>query len=329
MILTKEIEIKLNQFNAHHYKRLGYDVEGKESILIKIEDIGKGSSIKIQSICDFCGKQKSLTYVKYIKNISRGGIYSCSNKCSVVKGEATCLEKYGVKYPLQSEEIKSKLVSYFNEKFGVDNPSQLEFNKIKREKTMMEKYGVKTNLILPETHKKAIMLSITEESKVKRSNTNLERYGVDNYTKTKEYTQNFIKDNLIKFGVEYPAQNIDIHNKTQKSGLKIKEYNGISYQGTYELDFLKFCESNNIKVKKPESIKYRYKEKNRWYHPDFIINNLIIEIKSDYYYNLMLEKNLLKQEACINNGYQHLFIINKDYDEFLEIIKKEGIKFPL
>jgi hypothetical protein len=322
MILTTEIEFKLTQFNYHHYERLGYDTKGKDRIMVKIEDIGKSSSSKVKAKCDFCEKEKELQYVKYLKNISRGGIYACSNKCAVAKGQATCIEKYGCKSPLQNEQVKQNLVDYFTNTYGVTNTSQLESVKKKREDTMMERFGVKTNIILPETHKKAIEASITKESKLKRSKTNLEKYGVDNYTKTKEYTENFIKDNITKFGVEYPAQNIDIHNKTQKSGLKIKDYNGISYQGTYELDFLKFCELNNIEVGKPKSVKYRYNNKDKWYHPDFIIDNLLIEIKSDYYYKLMLEKNLAKQESCIKQGYQHIFIINKDYTEFLIAIKK-------
>jgi hypothetical protein len=320
MILTTEIEVKLTQFNYHHYERLGYDTKGKETIMVQLEHIGKEYTIHVK--CDICDNTKFLKLRQYYDNYKKHKIYACSNKCAVIKGEMTCMEKYGTKYALQNDKVKSDLVSFFNKKYGVDNPSQVESIQEKRNITMMERFGVKSNFILPKTHKKAIEASITEESKLKRSKTNLERYGVDNYTKTKEYTQNFIKDNIAKFGVEYPAQNIDIHNKTQKSGLKIKDYNGTSYQGTYELDFLKFCESNSIKVEKPKSVKYRYNGKNRWYHPDFIIDNLLIEIKSDYYYKLMLEKNLAKQESCIEQGYKHIFIINKDYTEFLTAIKK-------
>ena len=53
------------------------------------------------------------------------------------------------------------------------------------------------------------------------------------------------ENDLKKYGYEYPAQNSDIYIKTQKSQFKVKEYKGIKYQGTYELDFLKFCD--NIK----------------------------------------------------------------------------------
>jgi len=71
------------------------------------------------------------------------------------------------------------------------------------------------------------------------------------------------------------------------------------------------------------SVKYLYDNKNKIYHSDFFIKeiNLIVEIKSDYHYNLNLDKNILKRESCLNNKYDFIFIINKDYTEFSEKIK--------
>ena len=48
--------------------------------------------------------------------------------------------------------------------------------------------------------------------------------------------------------------------------------------------------------------------------------NLIVEIKSSYTYECELEQNLLKQKACLEQGYDFIFIINKNYDEFNELI---------
>ena len=91
---------------------------------------------------------------------------------------------------------------------------------------------------------------------------------------------------------------------------------------------MEFCDINNIlnKVSKVKSVKYEFNNKEKYYHPDFFIEelNLIIEIKSDYYYNLHLEKNLCKQEGCIRKGYTFIFIINKDYTNFLDKIKKSS-----
>ena len=325
MILTKEIKVELTKFNYHHYKRMGYDTDNKDFIMVRIEDIGLKSGIKIDTECDICGNIKGITYIKYNKNISSGGFYACSNKCAIVKGEKTCLEKYGTKYALQNEDIKQKTRDYFTKKFGFDNPSKSKEVSDKRENTMMERYGVKTNLILPETHKNAIDKSWTDESRDKRNFTVLERYGVSNPMKSNLVKNKFKLTCLEKYGYEYPAQNVDVFNKTQKIQFKIKYFNDIRYQGTYELDFLQYCFKNDYldKISKVKSIKYIFDCKEKVYHPDFYIEelNLIIEIKSDYYYNLYLDKNKAKELSCIREGYDFLFIINKDYTLLNEKIK--------
>jgi hypothetical protein len=329
MIITEYVEIKINQFNYHHYNRIGYITDNLETIMVSINDISKNSPIRIKSKCDVCGKIKELSYRKYNKNISSGSYYACSNLCAKSKVESTNRDKYGVDYPLQSENKMNELKEYFTKKFGFDNPSKNDDIKLKRETTMYAKYGVKTNIILPETHKKSIEMSKSPDSIKKRKETNIDRYGFDNPMKSKEIYQRFKETNIEKYGVEFPSQNSIIFNKTQKSQFKIKEYKEIKYQGTYELDFLEFCDKNDIlnKISKIKSIKYKYRNKSKYYHPDFFVEelNLIIEVKSDYYYNLHLEKNLCKQQNCIEQGYNFIFIINKDYTEFLNKIKKSSL----
>jgi hypothetical protein len=296
--------------------------------MIDIKDIGLNSTLRIEAQCDVCGRIKTLQYKKYNKNISHGGYYCCSNFCAKDKVESTNLEKYGTKYPLQSTEKVVELKKYFLEKFGVDNPSKVKEVCDSRETTMLERFGVKTNIILPETHNKAIKSSTKLESKTKRMNTLIDRFGVDNCMKSKEIYDKFKQTNLLKYGHEFPAQNSEIFNKIQKSQLKSKIYKNLSYQGTYELDFLVFCEINKLlnKVSKPSSIKYLLGDSYKTYHPDFYIEdlNLIVEVKSEYYYNLYLEKNLCKQQSCLHQGYNFIFIINKNYDEFLKMLEKSS-----
>lgn len=47
MILTKEIKVELTKFNYHHYKRIGYDTDDKEFIMVRIEDIGNRTPTKM------------------------------------------------------------------------------------------------------------------------------------------------------------------------------------------------------------------------------------------------------------------------------------------
>jgi hypothetical protein len=47
----------------------------------------------------------------------------------------------------------------------------------------------------------------------------------------------------------------------------------------------------------------------KYYYPDISIDNLIIEVKSEYTYNVKLSENLLKQEETIKSGYGHIFFV--------------------
>lgn len=111
MIVTQQLEIKLNQFKSHHYKRLGYDTDGKESIMVDIKDIGRRTPVKIGVKCDICGREKTISYRKYTDNISKYNIYTCSNKCAMFKNEMTNLEKYGDKHQCRNKKVQDKILS--------------------------------------------------------------------------------------------------------------------------------------------------------------------------------------------------------------------------
>lgn len=61
-------------------------------------------------------------------------------------------------------------------------------------------------------------------------------------------------------------------------------------------------------------------EKHLIYFPDFYIEkqNLLIEIKSLYWYNKHKNRNILKESKCKELGFKYILIMNKNYDEFLK-----------
>ena len=136
------------------------------------------------------------------------------------------------------------------------------------------------------------------------------------------------KTNFERYGVEYPMQVELFFNKQQKSAFKIKIFKNtnICYQGTYEKDFLTYCEKNEILdfIERPKPIDYIFEDKKRKYYPDFFINklNTIIEIKSRYTLEKDIDKNISKKESCIEQGYNFIFIVDKNYDFFSSIVKK-------
>jgi hypothetical protein len=153
--------------------------------------------------------------------------------------------------------------------------------------------------------------------RIKTDKTNIERYGFITNLKCEDTKDKIKKTCLEKYGVVNIAQNFEIFKKQQLSGYRIKSYEDVTYQGTYELDFL-LNFYNILKIENPPSIKYKYQDKSKVYHPDFYLPdyNLIVEIKSNYIYELHKELNECKKLSAIENGYNFIFIFDKEYTNF-------------
>jgi hypothetical protein len=116
-------------------------------------------------------------------------------------------------------------------------------------------------------------------------------------------------------------QNYEIAEKSHKNSYNLKEYtlpsnNIVKVQGyePFALDILlKIFNENDIIIERKDIpiIKYETNKKIFTYYPDIFIpkENKIIEVKSIWTYNVNLEKNILKQKASINNGYNFEFWI--------------------
>jgi len=162
----------------------------------------------------------------------------------------------------------------------------------------------------------------------KVSTTNIQKYGfkrpLQNPDVAKIAHENHIKTMNKKYGVSYISHVPKFLEKAQKNSFKLDNYKHISYQGTYEFDFIKHCENLKIldKISNGPFLWYEHDNKRKRYFCDFYIPNynLIIEIKSSHWYETELEKNLTKQKACIAQGYNFIFVIDKDYSELDKIL---------
>ena len=89
MILTREIEIKINESNYQYYEDLGYDISIGEIIVIPVGLLPNGSHYKVKCKCDGCGIEKDVIYKNYLKYDNKNwGDYSC-RKCSENKRKET------------------------------------------------------------------------------------------------------------------------------------------------------------------------------------------------------------------------------------------------
>lgn len=264
-------------------------------------------------------------------NLEKYGVkYTLLNEEIKNKSKDTCLLKYDTEYYMASEDFKNKTKETLLEKYDTDHPLHNKFIKNKLENTNIEKYGSKSPL-----GSESIRNKILETKRIKYDDENynnrekykktcLINYGFDNPMKNEAIRQKLINIMFEKYGVGYPAQNSDIFNKMMKSGSKIIEYkeSGIFYQGNYEFDFLERYYKHNF-ISKHSKIEYDYNDEKYSYYPDFYIEklNLIVEIKSSYWYNYFLHKNIAKEKACKEQGYNFIFIIDKNYNLFESLIK--------
>lgn len=88
-------------------------------------------------------------------------------------------------------------------------------------------------------------------------------------------------------------------------------YKGIYCDSTYELVYLIYCLDHNIDIKRcEETFEYEYEGKIHTYHPDFVVNNELIEIKNYY-----RELNDIKLQA-VNKPIKILY-----YDDLCDIFE--------
>jgi hypothetical protein len=302
MIIDNEVNIKMNSKHISKYISLGYLCKVGEFTSIKVEDLPTYSKCEINVKCDDCDTLSKVMYINYTKLIKKFGKYRCFT-CGKAKSKNTCIEKYGVDNPTKLKEISNKISDTYKNKSDGEKIKLVENLK----KSIFDKYGD--------------WFTKTDEYKSKVKESNIYKYGMD-HRSTKTF-KNKVKDTIMsKYGV-YNVSQIEVSYKKSWFGNKINgvHHSGLLYQGTYELDFLeKYFDSVIIEKIKP--IKYELNDNTHYYHPDFYLPkyNLIIEIKSSYTYNYDLEKNLKKKEYSLKNGYNFLFIIDKDYSLFEEFL---------
>jgi hypothetical protein len=131
--------------------------------------------------------------------------YGCP-ECAKEKTKKTFLMKYGVEIASKSKEVKEKTKQTMFKKYG-GYPQQNKQIQEKSKQTCINKYGVE-NIFQNDLIKK------------KSQQTCLEYYGVDNYSKTKEFKNNFKQACLEKYGVENPFQNEKIKEKIKQTCLE-------------------------------------------------------------------------------------------------------------
>lgn len=109
-----------------------------------------------------------------------------------------------------------------------------------------------------------------------------------------------------------------LNNARQGTYGKCGYYKGVFCGSTWELAFLVFNLDKGKDIKRCElTFKYNLEDGSHTYFPDFIMDNIIYEVKSREYGSLV-EKN----EAVIKAGYEIVMIKKKEINPIIKIVKE-------
>ena len=180
-------------------------------------------NINSHPLCPVC--DKNVGFLDFVHGYSKHCSIQCNNKDENFKNKShqSCLERYGVENPMQLDSIKEKSKQTCLNKYGVEHPTQSQEVRNKVKQTCLERYGVENPMQFKETQNKHKQTCLdkygveypaqSQEIQNKTEQTCLERYGTKNYTQSQDYRsrhdeiQTKVKQTCLeRYGSEYYTQ---------------------------------------------------------------------------------------------------------------------------
>ena len=147
---------------------------------------------------------------------------------------------------------------------------------------------------------------------------------------------------------KYKTDNLASDPEHQRKMLKGRRISGVykwstggetDYVGTYELDFLKFCDivldfkATDLFSPSPNTYRYEYEGKEHFYIPDFFIPtlNLEVEIKDggdnpNMHHKIQsvdkVKEKLKDYIMAKQHNFHYIKVVDKKYDKFVKLVKK-------
>lgn len=266
----------------------------------------------------FCGVSCSQIYTKSL------------NKDWLLKRDTTNLEKYGVKSPLQSPQVRENYKNSIQSKYGVDNPFQVKKFRDKANNTIKQKYGVSH---ANQNKEVANKISLSLKGRVLDRNNfmdikweKLEEYykitGMKpNFDKV-ELADNKLKDHKFKFQCDKcnSITEVSINNGYLPS-CKCSNYKGYSVIEEEILKFLcEYIDEKEIDLNRRDILP------NRLEIDCFIPSlNLAIEVNGIYWHSESMGKykdyHLFKTLKCLEKGINLTHILDYEWVYKKPIVK--------
>lgn len=187
--------------------------------------------------------------------------------CAQSKVEATNLQRYGVKRPLQNKEIHEKSVQTCLDKYGVRNPMQSKAVLQKQIATNMERYGVPFSCMADSVKERRISTCkklyngaspfSSVDVRRKAQNTIMDRYSVANVAELQFVQNKICHTNMERYGVPSVLSAESVRNEIHNTCLK--KYGAISPLSSLDVrEKINAAKQNNgtFSTSEPENIMY-------------------------------------------------------------------------
>lgn len=277
------------------------------------------------SRCRLCGCE--LSFIKlsvgYGKYCNKCGRIAVNEKLKNMSDEvlqrreerriATCIKKYGVKHPMHDKTISDKITTAAKKRTPEQQQLVHEHHLAARAKLDV----AQMNSRIKET-KLNRYGDANYNNAEKKKQTCLEKYGVDNVSKVPEIRDNIFKSYYERTGYTNPDYNPEVINKMRRK----YTYKGQNFDSSWELAYYIYLIDHNIKFSYHNhySIKYLFNETEHRYYPDFIVNDVITEIKNPLLYKRMSENVGSLEHAKYECMLKHNVKIITDCTEYLNYV---------
>jgi hypothetical protein len=214
------------------------------------------------------------------------------------KKQETCLENFGVRWPMQSTEVKAKSTATIMDKYGYDNVSKAPSIIQKIRHTQVEKYGM--------------LYMQTDEGKKLLSDICMEKYGVEWYFNSTDFKNKLEKRCMELFGVTNPFFSANVQANIAKRNSK-----GKSKEETKWLDSLGILKENRqVAIKSVTGKNYIvdgydpetntvYEWNGSFWHgnPEYYDGKKDHPVIKEMTYGDLYEKTIKKQQDILESGY--------------------------
>lgn len=237
------------------------------------------------------------------------------------KRKRTFIERYGCDNPFANEDVKEKIIHTCAAKYGHQHHMQSPIIKEKVKRTNLEKYGYDNVGKIPEV-------------KEKIKDTNINKYGFEQATKNPEIKSKIVST-MIKNGNARLFEGLNSKTWAEKTGYCLSRFNQLvkdygfetaknmyrtdSYT-SLELRFKSFLDEYKLDYQNQKRVNLN----DKYYIPDFTIDNLIVECDGLYWHSDDCRPDdyqLLKKEAYDSLGYNSLFFREDEIREKFDIVK--------